>query len=304
MSDHTVRIKGIKPRRELKRIYAVLIVIQGREIGRDYRLRKPEYVIGRDSNCDICVPEETVSREHARIQTTYSGKKGYYECRLIDAGSTNKTFVNNKQANDVVLRNGDKIRVGNTILRFELHDVEDIKYHRTIQKKIKYDALTGLLTKESLYLALEHELQRCQQFNIPLSVLMMDLDRFKKVNDTYGHQAGSHTLEEIGSIIMKTLRKTDVSARYGGEEFVSYFSEQSKDKAFIAANKLRKAIENTPIVFRGATIHITISIGVAQFPDDGTTIDELVAKADEALYEAKHTGRNRVCLAQTLSKKR
>jgi diguanylate cyclase (GGDEF)-like protein len=299
MPDHTIRIKGIKPQTDLKRVFPVLIVIQGREIGRDYRLRKPEYVIGRDSSCDICIPEQTVSRQHAKIQLTYVGGNGSYECRFIDAGSTNKTYVNNKEAESVSLKNGDKIRIGKTILRFELLDAEDLKYHKEIQNKIKYDALTGLLTKESLYLALEHELQRCRQFNIPLSVLMMDLDHFKKVNDTHGHQTGSHTLEEIGSLITKTLRKTDVSARYGGEEFVSYLSEQTKEKAFIAANKLRKVIENTAIVFGDATIHITISIGVAQFPEDGKTIDQLVARADKALYEAKNTGRNKVCLTPT-----
>jgi diguanylate cyclase (GGDEF)-like protein len=297
MTDPTVEIKMRKAGKELRRIYAVLTVIQGREIGRDYRLRKPEYVIGRDRDCDIYIPEKTVSRRHARIDLAYQKRKGTCEYRLIDNGSTNKTFVNNSEVQSVVLKNGDKIRIGKTILRFELLDAEDIKYHTEIQRKIKYDNLTGLLTKESLYLAAEHELQRCRQFNLPLSVLMMDLDRFKKVNDTYGHPTGSHTLKEVGSLIAKTLRGTDVSARYGGEEFVSYLSEQPKEKARVAADHLRMAIANAVITFGKATISITISIGVAQFPEDGSTIEELVAKADEALYVAKRKGRNQVCLA-------
>ncbi|MDH3217787.1 MAG: GGDEF domain-containing protein [Candidatus Krumholzibacteria bacterium] len=295
--DHTVRIKAQKRSQALRRIYAVLIVIQGREIGRDYRLRKPEYVIGRDRDCDICIPEKTVSRTHAKIQVTYCRQRDICEYRLVDMGSTNKTFVDNSEVQSVPLKNGQKIRIGNTILKFELIDAEDIKYHREIQRKIKYDDLTGLLTKESLYLALQHELMRCKQFNLPLSVLMMDLDYFKRVNDTYGHPAGSHTLKEIGSIISKNLRETDVSARYGGEEFVSYLSERAKDTAGVAADHLRTAIANTPIIFGDATISITISIGIAQFPEDGRTIDELVAKADEALYVAKNQGRNQVRLA-------
>lgn len=304
MPEHTIQIKTIKPAKELRRIYAVLMVIQGQEIGRDYRLRKPEYVIGRDSDCDIVIPEETVSRQHAKIQLTFFQETGSCEYRLVDNGSTNKTFVNNNEVQSVLLKNGDKILVGNTILKFEHLDAEDIKYHKEIQKKIKYDALTGLLTKESLYLALHHELKRCQQFNLPLSVLMMDLDHFKKVNDTHGHQAGSHTLKEIGSIISKNLRKTDVSARYGGEEFLSYLSEQTKDKAQIAADYLRMVIENSAINFQDIIISITISIGVAQFPDDGRTVEELVAKADEALYLAKNRGRNQVCLARAVGKNR
>lgn len=297
MADHTVRIKIAKPGERLRRIHAVLIVIQGHEIGRDYRLRKPEYVIGRDSTCDISIPEETTSRRHAVIRLRYARDGTPSEYRLVDTGSTNKTFVNNREVQNVLLEDGDKIRIGNTVLRFELLDAEDIKYHKEIQKKIKYDALTGLLTKESLYLALRHELKRCRQFGVPLSVLMMDLDHFKKVNDTYGHPAGSHTLTRIGAVIGANLRKTDVSARYGGEEFVSYLSEQSRKEARAAADNLRKEIEKTPIVFGDATISVTISIGVAQFPDDGDTIEELVARADEALYVAKNKGRNRVCVA-------
>lgn len=294
MSDPTVEIKMGGPSGELSRIYAVLTVIQGREMGRDYRLRKPEYTIGRDADCDICIPEETVSRRHAMIQVLGTGPREY---RLIDLGSTNKTFVNNSEAVDLPIKNGDKIRIGNTVLKFDLLDAEDIKYHQEIQKKIKYDALTGLLTKESLYLALQHELQRCKKFDIPLSVLMMDLDHFKKVNDTHGHQAGSHTLKEIGLLIAQYLRETDVSARYGGEEFISYLSEQRKEGARVAADNLRAAIESARIAFGNKSISITISIGVAQFPDDGDTIDELVAKADEALYAAKGQGRNQVCVA-------
>lgn len=294
MSDPTVEIKMGGPSGELNRIYAVLTVIQGREMGRDYRLRKPEYTIGRDTDCDICIPEETVSRLHAKIQVLGTGPSEY---RLIDMGSTNKTFVNNSEAVDRAIKNGDKIRIANTVLKFDLLDAEDIKYHQEIQKKIKYDALTGLLTKESLYLALQHELQRCRKFDIPLSVLMMDLDHFKKVNDTHGHQAGSHTLKEIGSLISQYLRETDVSARYGGEEFVAYLSEQRKEGARIAAENLKAAIEDARITFGDKTISITISIGVAQFPDDGDTIDELVARADEALYAAKDQGRNKVCIA-------
>ena len=297
MSDRTIRIKKSRRPRDLRQIYAVLTVIQGREIGRDYRLRKDTYIIGRDRECDVCVPENTVSRRHAKIRRKYIKDRGSYEYRLTDAGSTNRTLVNNIEEHDVLLQKGDKIRIGNTILRFELLDAEDIKYHKTIQKKIKYDDLTGLLTKESLYLALEHELQRCAQFDMPLSVLMMDLDHFKKVNDTHGHQAGSHTLAEIGGIIGKNLRRTDVSARYGGEEFVSYLSEQTKQDALVAADHLRRIIENSPTIFRDTAIPVTISIGIAQFPDDGVTIDELVARADEALYAAKNNGRNQVCLA-------
>lgn len=297
MPSPTVEIHRVRPNFEPRRFSAVMTVIRGHDIGRDYRLRKPEYVLGRDRRCDICIPEDTVSRTHARILVSYDDELEVYECRLVDEGSTNRVFVNGSEERDVMLQDGDKIQIGHTLLKFEILDSEDIKYHKEIQKKIKHDALTGLLTKESLYLALEHELARCRQFDIPLCVLMMDLDFFKLVNDSYGHLAGSDVLGQIGGLIAKNLRKTDVSARYGGEEFISYLNERKKEEARVAADHLRMKIAAAPIIFRDVSIPITISIGIAEFPSDGQTIEELVNKADQALYVAKGQGRNRVCLA-------
>jgi diguanylate cyclase (GGDEF)-like protein len=296
LQDKTIQISNEKYR-ELKRVYPVLTIIQGQEIGRDYRLRNPEYVIGRDNDCDIIIPDETVSRKHIKIHLSQAKEGSDNQCRLVDLGSTNKTHVNNMEAQDVVLKNGDKILVGNTILKFEFFDEVDIKYHREIQKKIKYDELTQLLTKDSLYLALHHELRRCQQYHLPLSILIMDLDHMRKINDTVGYEAGNNIIKEVGFLIKKNLRKTDVSARYGGEEFLAYLSEQPKEKAHIAADYMRMVIENASIVVGIVNIPVTISIGIAQFPVDGKTIDELVAKADAALYKAKSRGRNLVCLA-------
>jgi diguanylate cyclase (GGDEF)-like protein len=296
MQDHTIQM-AVGKYKDLKQDCAVLIVIQGQDIGRDYRLRKSEYIIGRDGDCDIVIPESTVSRKHAKIQVIDLNEHKEHEYRLIDIKSTNKTYVNNTEADDVVLKSGDKIRVGDTILKFELLDDIDIKYHKEIRDKIRYDSLTRLLTKDSLCLALHHELQRCIQYNLPLSVVMMELDHIKNVNDTLGHEAASYALQEIASLVRSHLRKTDVSGRFGGEVFLSYLSEQPKEKAKIAADYLRMVIENASIVFASFKISVTASVGIAQFPVDGITIEELIAKADTALYKAKNGGRNQVCLA-------
>ena len=126
---------------------------------------------------------------------------------------------------------------------------------------------------------------------------MMDIDFFKKVNDTYGHQAGSHVLSEIGRLIKDNLRDVDLSARYGGEEFIAYLLEATRQQAFTIADRWRLVIENNVFVFDDTHIKITISIGIAHFPEDGDSIKELVAKADKALYQSKNTGRNKVCLS-------
>ncbi len=146
-------------------------------------------------------------------------------------------------------------------------------------------------------MAFERELERCLRYGLPCGVLMMDLDHFKSVNDGHGHLMGSHVLSEVGGIIRRCIRSVDVSARYGGEEFISYLSEANAHGSDYAAERIRAEIEAHDFVLDDLSIKVTISIGIAVAPLHGKTIKELVGAADAALYEAKETGRNRVCLA-------
>lgn len=276
--------------------HASLVVLRGAEIGRDFRLKRGGMILGRGLETDIRILDELVSREHARLELEFDAANGATTYWIVDLGSTNHTFVNSKQVERIELRDGDRIQVGETVLKFVLLDDVEARFHQEVRQRIQIDRLTGLLTKESLYLALEMELRRCQRYNLPLSVLMMDLDRFKSVNDTHGHQMGSHVLSEVGRLIRETVRAVDVSARYGGEEFVSYLAEARADGAAQAAERIRSAIEAHPFTLDGATIRVTISIGVATYPEHGRDIKSLVARADKALYRAKESGRNRVCV--------
>ena len=129
---------------------------------------------------------------------------------------------------------------------------------------------------------------------------MMDVDHFKQVNDTYGHLTGSKTLEEIGGCIVRSLRTGDAAARFGGEEFAAFLLEAELGQAFIAAERIRTCIEEEcfSVMKKGQPTdihHVTISIGIATFPDDSVDPIELVEMADSALYRAKREGRNRVC---------
>ena len=167
----------------LNKSHASLIVLKGAEIGRDFRLRKNGMVIGRSTTADICLPDDGASREHARINYQGTGKNDGATFTLTDLGSTNHTFVNSKQVESIQLRDGDKIQIGDSVLKFVLLDNIEAKFHAEVRDLISYDQLTGLLTEESLYLAFERELERCLGYGMPLGVLMMDLDRFKSVND-------------------------------------------------------------------------------------------------------------------------
>lgn len=298
MTDRpTIRIPSLFDDPDGGKRHAALIVLKGEEIGRDFRLRRKSTVIGRSDTAEICLPDDGASREHARVDYRGTGAADDPTFVITDLGSTNHTFVNSKQVESVQLRDGDKIQIGDTILKFVALDSIEASFHAEVRDRISYDQLTGLLTKESLYLAFERELQRCLRYSLPMSVLMMDLDRFKSVNDGHGHLLGSHVLAEVGGIIRHEIRSADVSARYGGEEFLSYLAETDTQGAGLAAERVRSAIEAHAFVLDDVSIRVTISIGIASAPGHGKTTKELVAEADRALYRAKETGRNRVCTA-------
>ncbi|NNF11835.1 MAG: GGDEF domain-containing protein [Gemmatimonadetes bacterium] len=277
--------------------HAALIVFRGLEIGRDFRLRKNPMVIGRGEDVHIRLPDERASRRHAQVDFHGTDPGGDPIYRLRDLESTNHTFVEGREIHAVDLKDGDKIQIGDTVLKFVVLDAIEARFHAEVRDRISYDQLTGLLTKESLYVAFEQELERCLKYELPLSVLMMDLDRFKSVNDTHGHLMGSHVLAEVGEIIRRCIRSADVSARYGGEEFVTYLAETDQPGARLAAERIRTSIEEHTFVLDDVSIGVHISIGVSTAPQHGASIMELVGAADAALYRAKETGRNRVCLA-------
>jgi two-component system cell cycle response regulator len=205
---------------------------------------------------------------------------------------------------EAALEDGDKIVIGKHILRFEFLDDIDHEFHRQIHRLLAHDELTGLLTSKSFFSELRRESARAEREERPFCVLMMDLDYFKNVNDCYGHLVGSRTLEEVGTVITRALRAGDVAARFGGEEFAAFMLDADPAQGFVAAERVRRGIEaaHFSATRHGApgdgerTHHITISIGVASFPDHSRDPIELVEMADAALYRAKRLGRNQVCL--------
>ena len=279
-----------------KKHHACLVVMQGAEIGRDFRLRRGSMTIGRGLDVDIRIPDDLASRRHARVDFNWDPFKETASFVLVDLDSTNHTFVNSRQVDRTDLQDGDKIQIGDTVLKFVVLDEIEVKFHAEVRNRITFDQLTGLLTKESLYLALEMELKRCHRYTVPLGVLMMDIDHFKQVNDTHGHLMGSHVLSEVGRLISRSIRGADVAARYGGEEFIAYLPEADGAGAVQVAERIRMAIESNEFTLDGKTARATISVGIGLFPGHGGELKALVARADQALYRAKEDGRNRVCL--------
>lgn len=277
---------------------ASMVVVEGGDIGQEFNLSQGEMYIGRLPTVDIPIYDAKASRKHAKI--TYkrnhaSGLEGY---ELVDLDSTNGTILNDtKITRPSLLREGDKVRIGETVLKFSYHDEIDSQYQQKIRHLINYDNLTGLFTKRYFDHLFEQELLRNSRTRRKLACLMMDLDHFKKVNDTHGHLMGSHVLKEVGALILGNLRSQDVVGRYGGEEFIAYLPGLGRVEAWNVANRLREAIGRHPFTYDGKSTHVFISIGVSIYPMHAENSETLIRIADDALYQAKETGRNKVVLA-------
>jgi diguanylate cyclase (GGDEF)-like protein len=153
------------------------------------------------------------------------------------------------------------------------------------------DGLTGLYVRRYFMVKFQEELHRAERYNKSLSIVMSDLDHFKRINDSYGHTAGDRVLKAVGRFLQKNIRDVDIIARYGGEEFVILLPEAEKEEAYTVSERLRTSLEKMKI---DDLPPLTMSLGIASYPEDGESIDRLIKEADAALYAAKQTGRNRV----------
>ena len=166
--------------------------------------------------------------------------------------------------------------------------------NRELEEIAVTDSLTGLYNRKHLIETLTHELARGQRYDHPVSVLMIDIDHFKRYNDTFGHLAGDRVLAKMASIFIESLRRIDYVARYGGEEFLVMLPETESQEALSAAERIRTRVAGETFTHHNEKVSITVSIGIAGFPENGRSLESIIASADAALYRAKRRGRNRV----------
>jgi two-component system, cell cycle response regulator len=269
---------------------ACLVVIYGDDLGRRVPLGNEPCIVGRSSKCDVQIDQESVSRNHCRV--SYNGKQ--YAIR--DLGSTNGTYVNDELVDEVNLRDGDQIKVGRTIMKFITGGNIEASYHEEIYRLMTVDGLTEVHNKRFFHEMLEREASRSQRYERTFCIVLFDIDHFKKINDTFGHLAGDAVLRQLGVIVRGRVRRDDIVARVGGEEFAILLPEVGATGGVEAARKLRASIEDATFQFEGTVIPVTISLGVAEWKPGVADAQELMKIADEKLYEAKRTGRNRVCV--------
>jgi two-component system, cell cycle response regulator len=270
-----------------------LVVIYTAEpglLGKRFVLDKSPTRVGRGADSQIVLEGDSVSRRHAHLERRAGA---WY---VVDDGSTNGTYVNEEQiAREQLLVNGDRIKIGPSILKFLSGADAEAKYHEEIYRMTIVDGLTQIHNKRALFEALEKELMRARRYERDLSLLMFDIDFFKRINDQYGHLAGDHVLRELARIVSERIRREEVFARYGGEEFVILLPETPLPGAAALAESLRARVANHPFVFQGERIPVTVSIGTALLGENDKVAADLIQRADEKLYEAKRGGRNRVC---------
>jgi diguanylate cyclase (GGDEF)-like protein len=269
---------------------AYLIVLAGASVGEMYKITAEKTVIGRGQQADIQVVDEGISRRHAEIVHEDN------EIVIHDLKSTNGTYCNGERIERHVLHDGDKIQVGSTtILKFTFHDSLDETFQRQMYESALRDGLTKIYNKKYFFDRLESEFAYAIRHHSQLTLVMFDIDHFKRVNDTHGHLAGDFALAQVARVVSDAIRQEDVFARYGGEEFAIICRGIDLHGAVAFGERVRKEIEAQAIVYNGVTIKLTVSVGVAAVPDAGMKApDEIIGAADDALYQAKRQGRNRV----------
>jgi len=267
-----------------------LVVVAGADIGKRHPLPAGGLVIGRDPHAaGLVLVDPAVSARHCVVELVGGGS-----FRVSDLGSRNGTFVNGEKVGERTLVEGDKIFVGETVLRFSLSDEIEEQFHDRIEVLMNVDALTGLLVKRAFDLELARAFEAAKRAGAPLGLLMMDLDGLKSINDHRGHQMGSLCIAEVGAMIRQEIQPFGRACRYGGDEFIALVEARGADGAAAIGERIRARVEGYEFVRDGVRVSTTISIGVAELEPGLATPDHLLQLADEALYRAKRAGRNRV----------
>src|SRR5690606_481575 len=229
---------------------AFVVVLGGDRMGEMFALKEGDRTtIGRGLQTDIRLADEGISRTHAMIEE----RDGDYV--LIDAGSTNGTYANGNRIEEHVLQEGDKIQIGaSSVLRFTYHDDVDQDFQRNLYESALRDRLTGLFNRGYFTNRLESDVAFALRHDKPLALVFFDVDHFKAINDSYGHQSGDEVLRELAERVSSTTRSEDIFARFGGEEFVLICRDVDAQRALRAAERIIDTVTARPFLVGDAEL--------------------------------------------------
>ncbi|MCU0821232.1 MAG: GGDEF domain-containing protein [Spirochaetes bacterium] len=298
-NDRTIHISSKIPgKKSSMPSDACLIELIGKQENKKYNLfiqdiinkKDYEFSIGRGPNInDIVIDDASISRQHACIYK--KGDKFY----IKDNGSTNGTYINDEKViGEKLLSNQDKIKIGSTILKFLQGDIESL-FLDNLREKINVDKLTGAYNKQYFEEHLQKLFSLARRYNKPLSLILFDIDDFKKINDTFGHSAGDYILSQLGKIISQRIRNTDIFARVGGEEFGILCQETGLSNTHQLADDICRIVCGHAFSFGGKTIPVTLSMGLCEYNSALSSESDMYTLCDSLLYKAKKSGKNRVC---------
>jgi diguanylate cyclase (GGDEF)-like protein len=267
-----------------------VVVVQGPAAGARVALER-EVVIGRDPRCELPIGAADVSRRHARIVPDEDGHK------VVDLGSTNGTWVNGKPVTSRRLAAGDRIELGSCVLRYLRQGEADAEDLSALADLARRDVLTGLANRRAFEEALAREVARARRSGAALAVVALDIDHFKRVNDTHGHASGDLVIAEVAARAQRALRAEDLLARIGGEELAALLPGATLNAAAEVAERIRRAVCDSAIPVAATAVDVTVSLGCAALQAEEREGPALLARADARLYDAKRAGRNRVVWA-------
>lgn len=268
-----------------------VVVLSGPDRGKQFKLDRQVNSFGRSTEAIIVLTDPKVSRLHGAFILFPR------EIVLEDYQSANGTYINGQRITKSKVDLLSRIQIGNTELKIDYKKHQEVQSDDALYRAAHIDPLTQILNRGAFMARAQEQLERCKQFETSLAVVLCDVDHFKQKNDNYGHLAGDKILIELAGLLTKQMRSGDLLGRYGGEEFILMFPETSSTEALACSERFRHAVSEHRFEFQGQTIPVTLSAGICCCTGEFAELTAMIQAADNALYKAKKTGRNRVVLA-------
>ncbi len=297
LSDDTIVIRpsdGVLQKQTSSNISVSVTAISGPRTGLSFQLEPDtDITLGRSPEAGLQVVDTGISRTHIRMR--FDGVSVFVE----DLNSANGTFINgDKLTNKIEIKNGDQVSIGvSTVLKFSLNNQLDAEYKDYIDDQLSKDILTKAYNRKAFAHFLNSAYISAKRDFSSLCLFMIDVDNFKTINDTYGHQIGDKILKHIADKLIQTVRSADIVCRYGGDEFAIVCPNISSLSGLQLAEQVRNNVETMNFSVGDKKINTTLSIGVSNYPDNEIKcVSQFIAYADKAMYKAKRKGRNQIGL--------
>lgn len=285
----TTLYSTLEKRTEQNNIDPYLVILSGPDQGKQYHLHRQFNSLGRNNDVDISIMDLKVSRNHGTLII-------YPDCIVLkDNQSTNGCYINDIRIESQEVEVGSRIRIGSTIMKIEYKKASEVQLEKALYKAANTDSLTKIFNRHAFMCRAEEDVLSSILNNESLTIMMCDVDHFKRINDSFGHLAGDRILIDLAELLQAQMRKGDMLARYGGEEFIMLLRNENIDFITKLAERIRVKVEECDFSFEDTLIPTTLSIGVcSRKGKEISSLSSLIKEADNALYQAKNNGRNRV----------